>query len=89
MASSRIMDLASTIMANTARFDVLLEAQNLPSPSFDTSASLSLPPSKELQGAQTAILEAVSELQALVLGPLAMLRSYALKARWACHLPQE
>ena len=79
MASSRIMDLASTIMANTARFDKCLESHNLPSPSFDASKFAKLPPSEELQGAQTAILEAISELQALVLEPTVMLRSMALK----------
>ena len=78
MASSRIVDLASTIMASTTEFDKCLEAHRLPSPSFDTSTPAMLPPSGELQGAQTAILEAVSELQALVLGPIAMLRHSAL-----------
>ena len=67
-------------MTNTARFDVFLESHKLPSPSFDPSATTQLPPSKELQGAQTAIVDAINELQALVLGPVTMLRSNALKA---------
>ena len=65
-------------MASTTKFDKCLESHNIPSPSFDTSALAMLPPSDELQGAQTAIIEAVSELQALVLGPMAMLRHSAL-----------
>jgi len=69
MASSRIMNLASIIMTSTTRLDKSLESHNLPSPSFDTSTFTKLPPSEELQAAQTAILEAISELQALVLDP--------------------
>ena len=59
MASIRTMDLASIIMASTARFDVFIESLNLSSPSFDASAFAN-PPPKELQGARTAIVEAIS-----------------------------
>ena len=78
MASSRIVDLASTILASTKKFEECLVSHNLPAPSFDTSTLAMLPPSEELQGAQTVVLEAVSELQALMLGPVAMLRHSAL-----------
>ena len=89
MQSSRIVDLASIVMANTAKFEVLLGLHKLPSPSFDPSTFAKLPPSEELQGTQTAILEAISELQALILGPIGMLRSNALMVCWACHLRQK
>ena len=72
------MDLASVVMANTTKFEELLTIHKLPSPSFDPSTFVKLPPSDELQETQTALLEAISELQALVLGPLAMLRNNAL-----------
>ncbi|MCJ1436572.1 hypothetical protein MMC27_005952 [Xylographa pallens] len=78
MASSRIKDLASVVMARTTRFEELLALHKLPSPSFDPSTFATLPPSEELQQAQTAIVEAISELQALVLGPIGMLRTNAL-----------
>ena len=89
MASSRIVDLASTILASTTKFDKCLESQHLPSPSFDPSTLAMLPPSEELQKTQTVILEAVCELQALVLGPLAMLRHSALTVCWARHFLQK
>ena len=81
MASSRIVDLASTIATSTTEFEKCLESLNVPSPSFDTSTFAKLPPSEELKGAQTSILEAISELQALVLGPIEMLRYIALAVR--------
>ena len=81
MAASRISHLASMITDSTTKFEKCLESHNLPSPSFDPSTSSSLPPSVELQGAQTALLEAVAELQALVVGPTWMLRSICLMAR--------
>ena len=84
MPSSRIIDLASVVMASTAKFEELLALYSLPSPSFHPSTFAKLPPSEELQQTQTAILEAISELQALVLGPIDMLRNNALKVCWAC-----
>ena len=84
MSSSRIIDLASTILASTTKFDKCLQADNFPSPSFDISAPAKMPPSEELQGAQTAILQAIFELQALVLGPAGMLRSSALSVGQRC-----
>ena len=78
MPPSRIMDLASIVMASTTKFEELLTLHKLPPPSFDPSTFAKLPPSEELQQTQTTILEAIAELQALVLGPIGMLRSNAL-----------
>ena len=89
MPSSRITDLASVVMASTMKFEELLALHKLPSPSFDPSTFAKLPPSEELQETQTAILEAISELQALVLGPIGMLRSNGLMVCSACHLRQK
>ena len=89
MVSSRIMDLASNIVASTAGFDVFLESLNLHSPLFDVSAIAHLPSSKELQGARIAIIEATSELQALVLGPVGMSRNNALKATEIGQVPRK
>ena len=72
------MDLASVVMASTTKFEELLTTHKLPSPSFDPSTFAKLPQSDELQETQTALLEAISELQALVLGPIGMLRNNAL-----------
>ena len=78
MEPSRIQDLATTIAANADKFDQCLKSHNL-SASFETSAFTMLPESEELQASQSAMLEAISELQALVLGPITMLRAMVLK----------
>ena len=82
MATSKIQELALKILTNTIKFDQSLEPHNL-SASFDVSTFQAIPESPQLQAAQTAIIDATTELQALVLGPITMLRSIALKVRGA------
>ncbi|THV44382.1 hypothetical protein BGAL_0657g00010 [Botrytis galanthina] len=65
MASTpRIQQLADTIAASVAKIQEVLTAKNLPTPSFDENAPLTLP--LELAEAQDAVLDATAELQDLL-----------------------
>ena len=75
---SRISELASMIAANTAIYDRYISSQGLPSPSFDINFPLRLPLSDEASLARDVVLEASTELQALVHGPLGYLRDQTL-----------
>ncbi|KAI9839036.1 MAG: hypothetical protein M1837_002290 [Sclerophora amabilis] len=74
-SSSRINHLASIVVANTATFDEYVSSCGLPSPSFDHTTPLQLDLPDEIKRARDAILEASTELQALVLGPLGHLQN--------------
>ena len=74
MASiSRIAELASVIQVHTLKVDEYISSHGLPSPSFDVSmpARLQLPESIELSS--ITVIEAASELQSLMLGPMGFL----------------
>ena len=74
MASvSRIAELASLIQVHTLKVDEYISSHGLPSPSFDASmpAQLRFPESIELSS--TTVIEATSELQSLMLGPMGFL----------------
>ncbi|KAI9703100.1 MAG: hypothetical protein M1820_005972 [Bogoriella megaspora] len=77
MASiSRIKQLAAMITKHTETVENFLEANNLPKPSLDADALWSVPiPEKELQAkeAQRSVIEACSELEALMIGPKKLL----------------
>lgn len=67
---SRIVHLASTIAANTKKYDEYLSSQGLPSPSFSTKTPLKLELPDDIAQANNAVVEAIPELQTLMLGPL-------------------
>lgn len=69
-STSRIIELSASIHEHTTKVDAYLAANNLPTPSFDTSCppKLLLPP--EIQASRDAVLEATDELTALMLGPV-------------------
>ncbi|KAK4230056.1 S-adenosyl-L-methionine-dependent methyltransferase [Podospora fimiseda] len=76
---SRIVELAMRIAINTAKLDIYLTSHNLPTPSFDINGPLDsqIPTSeKEIQAAQTAIIDDTQELRRLILGPRDYLMSY-------------
>ena len=77
MSSSRIAHLASIIADNTTKIDNYLSSHDLPSPSFETDAPVALLQPKEVAAPRDALLEAITELQALALGPLGILQSQA------------
>ncbi|KAF7508285.1 hypothetical protein GJ744_009430 [Endocarpon pusillum] len=65
---SRISELSAVIQTSTSKIDEYLSAKGLPPLSFDVH-SASKPPDAILPF-QTAILEAIDELHALVQGPV-------------------
>ena len=67
---SRISKLASIIATNTAIYDKYIFSQGLPSPSCDINTPFKLDLSDEVSLARDIVLEASTELQALVHGPL-------------------
>lgn len=69
MAPNRIVELSETIQNHTKIVDDYLEANNLPTPSFDISTPLRLPLPPDIQVSQAAVLDAADELTALMLGP--------------------
>lgn len=82
-ATSRIAELASTIQVESANIEEHLLSQGLKAPSWD----LDTPPQIPLltyaaQASQNAILEAMDELKALILGPIPSLINKATDAVW-------
>ena len=75
---SRISTLASIIAANTAIYDKYIFSQGLPSPSFDTNTPFKLDLSDEASLARDIVLEASTELQDLVHGPLGYIHNQTL-----------
>ena len=75
---SRIAHLASVIQINTAKYDAFLNSKGLPSPSFKIRTPFKLDVPEEIVQARDAVLEANSELQALLLGPLGHLKNQTL-----------
>ncbi|OCL08126.1 S-adenosyl-L-methionine-dependent methyltransferase [Glonium stellatum] len=70
MSSSRIAVLASTIEQNTRVLDEYLRKNGLPSPSFDASNPPDLVLPEDIMKAKGAALEAMDELEGLLLGPM-------------------
>ncbi|KAI0381216.1 S-adenosyl-L-methionine-dependent methyltransferase [Hypomontagnella monticulosa] len=79
MATSRIVELATRIAANTTRLDEYIKAHKLPTPSLDINGPKdTLVPKDEtdLETARVAIIDDTLELRRLVLGPREYLMSY-------------
>jgi hypothetical protein len=77
MASpNRIVQLSTLIASETARLDNFFVSSKLPTPSLDASALWSLPipeSDTDLWASRNAIIEACSELKALMKGPMELL----------------
>jgi hypothetical protein len=67
---SRIAVLASTIEKNTQVIDKFIAESGLPALCFDASNPPALPLPPPVEAAKNAVLEAMDELEALLLGPL-------------------
>lgn len=80
--SSRTVALASAIAANVGKIDEFLSSSGLPPLSLDPDAPLQQPNSKEFTRARDATLEAISELEALILGPLGILHKASAAVRF-------
>ncbi|KAH8684441.1 putative O-methyltransferase [Tricladium varicosporioides] len=68
--TSRIVELSSIIASNTAKINAYLQENNLPQPSFDAKAPLTVVPegATDIEEARTAAVEASIELQQLLQG---------------------
>jgi hypothetical protein len=68
--TTRITELAAIIQSNTIKFDEYINSHGLPTPSFgiETPPQLFLP--EDIAAARTAVVEAIDELHALMLGPM-------------------
>lgn len=77
MSSSRILELANVIQANTEKIDAHLTSKDLPTPSFaaDNPPTLLFGHGPEIEIARQSIVDATDELQALMLGPTGVLSS--------------
>ena len=74
MGHSRLRELASAISAQATQLDDNLSANNLPFLSFDTDSPVQLALPESLAATQDALLDSVSELRALLLGPIGILQ---------------
>lgn len=83
MSTSRITVLAKVIEGNTRKVDDLLQEQGLPSPSFNATNPPDLPLPPHIKDAKDGVLEAMDELEALMLGPMPkILNDLIIKVRW-------
>lgn len=84
MSTSRIIQLAQTISAQTAVLDSHLQNNGLPQPSFDeegpTEAFKDGTP--DVQQAKSDILEATIELRQLIEGPMSNLLPQVSHSAW-------
>ena len=75
--SRRINELADIIAKNTAIVDAFLESKNLPTPTLGVDALPRLPIPEEnadVEEARLAVVEASTEMKALMTGPSMLLR---------------
>ncbi|KAF2707636.1 S-adenosyl-L-methionine-dependent methyltransferase [Pleomassaria siparia CBS 279.74] len=70
MSPSKIVELSSSIATNTKLVDDYLSENGLPTPSFDASYPPDLPLPPHITQAKQTVLEAMDELEALLLGPM-------------------
>ncbi|GAB1191677.1 hypothetical protein APSETT444_000859 [Aspergillus pseudonomiae] len=68
MESTRLLELAATITTAVNAIHSHLTDQNLPYPSFEPGAPTALP--EELASSQNALIDAISEISDLVIGPV-------------------
>jgi hypothetical protein len=65
---TKLEELADTVKASVATINGHLQSQDMPEPSFDPDAAMSLP--DEVSAAQDSALDAVTELYDLLISPL-------------------
>jgi hypothetical protein len=70
MAPNRIVELSTIIDENTRKVDEYFTANGLPTPSFEPSTPPDLPPPPHIVQPKEVALEAMDELQTLLLGPM-------------------
>ena len=75
-STSRIKELAASILSNTSAIDDYLISENLGSPSFNIDAPSKLQLPVDLTKLKTQILDATDELHTLLLGPVGFLTNF-------------
>ena len=71
MMPSRIVELARHLLENVSTLDDYLNAQNLPTPSFDVHGPINVEiESSEVVDARDAAIDASTELSELLQGPI-------------------
>lgn len=80
MSATRILELASMIATSTAAVNDYLTSQNLPSPSFDVDIPPRLVLEAKIAEHRQAILEATSELHALMQGPIEIITGLSVRS---------
>ena len=85
---SRVVELATQILANANKVDGHLRSNNLPQPSFDVDGPLDLKMKPaEIEAARLSAIEASMELQDLLLGPTMLLRPVVRSYIRCCSFP--
>ncbi|KAF4449245.1 S-adenosyl-L-methionine-dependent methyltransferase [Fusarium albosuccineum] len=79
---SRIMELATTIMASVAQLQTILSSDDIAPLSFDADAPTSLP--QESNDISDIILDATSELYDLLLDPLTLIHEKGAHSNMVC-----
>lgn len=74
MANSRIQELSDIIAISVTKIQQGFTERNLPLPSFDEDSPTTFP--LELIGAQDAVIDASSELQDLLMDPMASIQGH-------------
>ena len=75
-SNNRIVELSCLIATETAKINHFLDANNLPAPSLEEYALPSIPipeGATDIKAARVAVIEACSELEALLMGPKELL----------------
>ncbi|KAL8723965.1 MAG: hypothetical protein Q9166_008201 [cf. Caloplaca sp. 2 TL-2023] len=76
--TSRLVELTSLIASKTTALEEYYTSQGLPLPSFDANNPTNFGFPVELEQVRNAVIEAASELQALMLGPAGLIHRYTL-----------
>lgn len=91
MASTRLTDLARTVLQQTSLIEDYFNTNNLPPPSFDEHSPAELPLTAKLQPARQRAIDAAMELQDLLMGPAMQLRpvlnATSLQAIYKYNIP--
>lgn len=77
MASSKLVQLAESIINNTKKVDSYFDEHNLPRPTFDSDGPIHFGISSDahdVEAARIQVIEASWELADLLQGPMAFLR---------------
>lgn len=79
--ANRVVELASTILSNASKFEAYRTSQGWKPLSLDTDVPVNIGIPEDVAESRDTVLDAVSELQMLMLGPLGILQIYGGSVR--------